>query len=380
MKSPLGKKIVIVRYREVETLTNSCCCSDSQSGCAEFVTSYDPGDYWIEGEIRTAAGKVPVVSTKLTVQDTLGTWKARWGIKRMNYAINPGLYAVGTPSPNSPVLVTANYKLTFDTLRKELSGLQAWLLVLDTKGINVWCAAGKGTFGTKELMARIESTKLAQIIAHRTLILPQLGAPGVSAHVVGRQSGFNVVYGPVRAQDIPEFIRAGLKAAAGMREVRFTVRDRLVLTPMQLAGAAKTSLLIFGVLFLLNLAGIGPFGLTDFYAYAGALIVGCVITPVLLPWIPGRAFAWKGWLGGLFWAIAVNLLNGWPQTPAYSVVRALAYILILPSVAAFYAMDFTGSSTYTSLSGVLKEMKAAVPAIAVTISLGVILLIINSFI
>jgi len=66
---------------------------------------------------------------------------------RMSYAISPGLYAVGNPTKESDVFVSANYKLSFDVLRRELKGFNAWILVLDTKGINVWCAAGKGTFG-----------------------------------------------------------------------------------------------------------------------------------------------------------------------------------------------------------------------------------------
>jgi CO dehydrogenase/acetyl-CoA synthase gamma subunit (corrinoid Fe-S protein) len=75
----------------------------------------------------------------------------RWGIGRHRYRIEPGLYAVGTPGSDSPVLVTANYKMSFDALRRELGGLDAWILVLETDGINVWCAAGKGTFGTEEV-------------------------------------------------------------------------------------------------------------------------------------------------------------------------------------------------------------------------------------
>ncbi|MDF9408749.1 acetyl-CoA synthase subunit gamma [Pelotomaculum isophthalicicum JI] len=344
------------------------------------MTQYDLKDKWVVGEIQTKVGKVPQVSTLLSFSDTLGSWKARWGVNRMNYKINPGLYAVGSPDDSSPVLVTANYKLTFDVLRKELKDLKVWILVLDTKGINVWCAAGKGTFGTEELVSRIAKTKLSQVVTHKTLILPQLGAPGVSAHVVLRQTGFKVVYGSVRAKDIKAFINSGMKATGEMRTVKFSAYDRLVLTPIELVGTFKISLMIFGVLFLLNLIGIGPFGLTDFYAYVGALITGCVLTPVLLPWIPGRAFAWKGWLLGFLWTVGVNMLNGWPESPSYSLVKALGYLLILPSISAYCAMNFTGASTYTSLSGVLKEMKLAVPAITISLSVGIILILVNGFI
>ena len=81
-----------------------------------------------------------------------------------------------------------------------LAGVDAWILVLDTKGINVWCAAGKGTFGTGELVHRIGSVGLAGIVSHRKIIVPQLGAPGVSWPEVLRRSGFTVEYGPVRAR------------------------------------------------------------------------------------------------------------------------------------------------------------------------------------
>jgi len=100
---------------------------------------------------------IQTVSTRLAIGDRLGAWKVRWGIGRMDYAVEPGLYAVGKPDENAPVLVSANYKLTFDTLRMNLSGLDCWLLILDTRGVNVWCAAGKGTFGTDELINKLES-------------------------------------------------------------------------------------------------------------------------------------------------------------------------------------------------------------------------------
>lgn len=324
--------------------------------------------------------KILPTSSQLTTQDVLGSWKARWGINRMNYKIEPGLYQLGNPDRNAPVLVTANYKMTFDALRKELTDFDAWILVLDTKGVNVWCAAGKGTFGTTELLNRLAIVQLEKVVSHKTLILPQLGAPGVSAHEVQKYSGFKVIYGPVRAKDIKEFIGSGMKATDEMRTVKFSAYDRLVLTPIELVSTIKISLMIFGVLFLLNLIGAGPFGVVDFYAYIGAVIVGCVLTPVLLPWIPGRAFAWKGWLLGFIWIIIVNVLNGWPSAPEYNLLKALGYLLILPPVSAYLAMNFTGSSTFTSFSGVLKEMKIAIPAMIISIALGAVLILSSSFI
>lgn len=297
----------------------------------------------------------------------------------MNYKVDPGLYRVGSPDESSSVLVTANYKMTFDALRKELSGISAWILVLDTKGINVWCAAGKGTFGTEELIERIEKANLKKIVEHRSVILPQLGAVGVSAHEIRIRTGFKVIYGPIRAADIPEFLRNGMEADQEMRTVQFPIADRAVLTPMEVTGAIKPSLILFGIMFLLNLTGLAYFTGTEVTAYLGAVLTGAVLVPVLLPWIPGKAFSFKGWLLGLLWIICLILINGGPQSMQYGLITVVAYLLIFPSVSAFFAMNFTGCSTYTSFSGVIKEMKTAIPLIIVSITAGVILLFIGYF-
>jgi hypothetical protein len=313
----------------------------------------------------------------LSLKDILGAWKVRWGIGRDNYKVNPGLYAIGEPDSNSPVLASANYKLTFDTLRKNLSGMDCWLLILDTKGINVWCAAGKGTFGTDELVNRIEAAGLTEIVEHRTLIVPQLGATGVSAHEVSHRTGFTIVYGPVRSKDIQDFISRDYQATQEMRTVKFTLWDRIVLTPMELVEAAKISLLVFGALFLLNLFAARPFGFPDFLAYSAAVLAGSAITPVLLPFIPGRAFAFKGWLLGAISTAFIAHAYGWFAPPL--LLLGIGYMLALPALSAFLAMNFTGASTYTSFSGVIKEMKTAVPAIILSLAAGVILVLIKTF-
>lgn len=208
-------------------------------------------------------------------------------------------------------------------------------------------------------------------------MLPQLGAPGVSAHEVTKQTGFYVVYGPVRARDIKAFLESGYKATEEMRTVRFTTWDRLVLIPVELAAVSKPTLMVFGTMFLINLFAEKPFGLADFIAYTGAVVTGNVLTPLLLPLVPGRAFAWKGWLLGLLWTLGFTWYNGWlvPGT----MLLAAGYFLTLPSLSAYLAMNFTGSSTFTSLSGVTREMKTALPLMAVSLAAGIVLLLVNSF-
>src|SRR5512136_1084209 len=171
------------------------------------------------------------VQSRLTASDRWDHVLARIGVKRGEHRVEPGLYALGNPTKDSPVFVTANYSLSFDALRSSLVGIDGYILVLDTKGINVWCAAGKGTFGTDEIVARVFATQLKEVVTHRKLILPQLGAPGVAAHEVKKRTGFWVEYGPVRAIDLPEYLKTR-KATPEMRKVKFTLRDRLVLIPV----------------------------------------------------------------------------------------------------------------------------------------------------
>jgi len=322
---------------------------------------------------RAESDPIPNVSTRLSWRDRLGSWKARWNIGRMNFTVSPGLYGAGKPGPNSPVFVTANYKMSFDRLRQSLNGLDAWILVLDTRGINVWCAAGKGTFGTQELVRRIEAVGLPGIVSHRTLILPQLGAPGVAAHQVLKLSGFKVKYGPVRAEDIPAYVEAGFKADEAMRTVRFELLDRLVLAPLEVVNLRGAVTTIAAILFLIQLTGWTTIRWSDLWPFVGAALMGATLVPLLLPWIPGRAFAIKGFIVGLAWALPVALLKPDP------VFIRLAYVFALPAITSFLALQFTGASTYTSLSGVLKETRFSMPAIRFAIVLGLVLLVMGRF-
>lgn len=336
-----------------------------------------PSASWDEGCVSTPVGPVQRVSTILKFSDILGSVKARIGVGRSNYRIAPGIYCTGNPDETSPVLVTANYKMTFDSLRIELSGLNTWILVLDTKGINVWCAAGKGTFGTNELIDKISMVNLSSIVSHRNVILPQLGAAGVSAHIIKKASGFNVIYGPVRASDLKTFIQNGMIADSDMRTVKFNVIDRLVLTPLELINTVQPLLVVLGVLFILNAVGVGDFGVMDVYLITGALFVGTVLTPVLLPIIPGRAFSLKGWLLGLLWVISMLLLNSSSDIASFSWQKAVAFLLALPTISSYLAMNFTGCSTYTSFSGVKREMKIALPILLILLTSGIVFFIID---
>jgi hypothetical protein len=324
---------------------------------------------FVNGTVEIAIGSVPRVTSSLGWPDHWGTIKARSGINRMDYTVDPGLYALRNPVAESPVLVTANYKLSFDNLRSALPGRDAWILVLDTKGINVWCAAGKGTFGTAELVARIKSSGIDQIISHRKIILPQLGAPGVAAHFVKKLTGFTVHYGPIRAEDLGKFLDDGMIATPAMRLKTFTLPERAVLIPIELFQALKTALIIALVALLLSgLGGSGTYannvityGVFFAFTLLSGVFAGAVLTPLLLPYIPGRPFALKGLVLGLITAVVLICFRNPDMARLADRLEIVAWFLFVPAVAAYLAMNFTGASTFTSLSGVKKEMRFALP-------------------
>ena len=296
---------------------------------------------------------------------------ARWGVNRSGHRVEPGLYALGNPTPDSPVFVTANYTLSFDALQSALAGIDGYILVLDTQGINVWCAAGKGTFGSNELVHRIEATALHDVVSHRLLILPQLGAAGIAAHEVKKRSGFKVEYGPVRAADLPEYLKTH-QATPEMRRVRFTLRDRLILIPVELVHVLLPMLIATVVVFFVS----GPWASV---AVVVAILAGVVLFPILLPWLPTRDFSSKGFiLGGVValpFALAVFLRS--PGTVWWlRVGGALTFLLPLPPVTAYLALNFTGSTTFTSRSGVRREIFTYVPTMAWIFGIGIVLTIV----
>ena len=349
------------------------CCSGQPSfgSIQEKIIPVMPAGPWVTGAHQASTGPIPRVGTHLGLADTMDRWKARWGIKRDALQVQPGLYAVGNPGKEAIVLATANYKPSFDALRSELSDLDAWILVLDTKGVNVWCAAGKGTFGTDELARSIGAARLKDVVSHKTIIVPQLGAPGIAGHSIKAMTGFKVVFGPVRAHDIKPFLENNMQATPAMRTVRFALWDRAAVVPIELVMVMKYFLILFGAVAAWNWFT-GNLTLAHMVSSTlpvlGALLIGTIGVPVLLPWLPPRSFALKGWGLGLLWTLAMGMYLGWGMIPF------LGNLLLLPAVCAFLALNFTGCSTFTSQTGVNREIGLFARPLAALGACGILLL------
>ncbi len=320
--------------------------------------------------LATQKPKIVSTTSRLSAADWFDHALVRIGYRRDHHRVSPGLYALGKPTPDSPVFVTSNYTLSFDALRSALKGIDGYILVLDTRGINVWCAAGKGTFGTDEVVRRVRETGLKNVVVHRDLILPQLGASGVTAHEVKKRSGFRVEYGPVRASDLPAYLETR-QATPEMRKVRFDLRDRLILVPVEVKHRFLRMLVAAIAFYLMG-------GWLFALAAVGSVLAGCILFPILIPWLPTRNFSTKGYLLGL--AVAVPfVLWGVGQHPNWQWWRqagqALALLLAMPAATAYLALNFTGATTFTSPGGVRREIFAYIPPMAWTFGTGLVLAI-----
>jgi len=174
-----------------------------------------------------------------------------------------------------------------------------------------------------------------------------------------------------------------------MRMKTFTTGERLSLVPVEMVHAFKTLLMVLPLVFLLSgFSGHGGFvsNALRFGGFAAlglimAIAAGCLVTPVLLPWLPGKAFSLKGiWPGITCALLFLSMRNATRSLPAAGWLETAAWPLIIAGVSAYLAMNFTGCSTFTSLSGVKKEMRWAVPAQITAVALGAIFWITSIFV
>ncbi len=162
-----------------------------------------------------------------------------------------GLVRIGKPDRHSPVLVTGNFTLTVRRLRETLRGRDAWLLVANSKGINVWCAAGGGHLTHHDIIAAIRISGIADLVDNREVILPQLCATGVERGRITEATGFATRWGPARLEDLPAFLGRGARVHKHERFMRFPAWERMEMAAMwgvpMLAVALPILWLIFGL-------------------------------------------------------------------------------------------------------------------------------------
>jgi NAD-dependent dihydropyrimidine dehydrogenase PreA subunit len=186
-----------------------------------------------------------------------------------------GLIRIGTPDRRSPVLVTGNFTLTVRRLRDALRGYDVWLLVANSKGIDVWCAAGGGYLTHHDIISVIRTSCIADKVDHREIVLPQLCATGVERRRITEATGFATCWGPARLEDLPAFLDRGAQAIKRDRFMRFPARER-----MEMAALLGVPMLIV----VLPVLG-GVFGVATMIAGGAAVALAVFGLFGLLPWL-----------------------------------------------------------------------------------------------
>jgi 2-polyprenyl-3-methyl-5-hydroxy-6-metoxy-1,4-benzoquinol methylase len=246
--------------------------------------------------------------------------------------IRTGLYRVGNPDRDAPVLLTGNYELTVRRLVKTLDGqVDCWLVVANSQGINVWCAAGGGHFTASDVISGLKTSGILEMVDHRALILPQLCANGVDGWHVRQETGWGVHWGPVRARDIPAYLQNGRKKNQPMRQANFPLRDRLEMT----------TVMLFLYAFLL-LIPVLIFWRPYIFLIYGLMISISYFYGIFLPWIPGRDGLGKGAVLALLTLVGLWAWSlGWGQLEPASL---FGWSLGLGFLAFFVGAEFQGMS------------------------------------
>lgn len=159
-----------------------------------------------------------------------------------------GLFTVGNPLKNSPVIVTGNYTETVRLMKKALRGQNVWLLLANSKGINVWCAAGGGHFTHHDIISAVVTSRVDEKVTNRTLILPQLGATGIERQKITESTGWKTIWGPARLEDLPMFLKQGHLATPTQRYMRFPLWERMEMATMWGIPMILMGFLIFSLL------------------------------------------------------------------------------------------------------------------------------------
>lgn len=161
-------------------------------------------------------------------------------LRVLPFPCKTGLVRLGTPTRSSPVFLTGNFLLTVERVKRALEGIDAYLLVANSRGVNVWCAATGGLLTHHDVVSVLKTSGIEALVDHRRVILPQLAATGIEGKVIHERAGWKILWGPVNAAAIPEFLRGGMETVPEMRTVDFPWRERL---EMAVAWAFPISLL-----------------------------------------------------------------------------------------------------------------------------------------
>lgn len=122
--------------------------------------------------------------------------------------VQPGLYEINSPTPDSPLMVTTNFSITYFSVANELdsSGMPGWLMVADAEGMSVLTAWAAGKFDAGTIAKAAKDTNVGEKVNHRKLIIPGQVAV-LSGELEEDLPGWEILVGPREAVDLPGFLK-----------------------------------------------------------------------------------------------------------------------------------------------------------------------------
>lgn len=126
--------------------------------------------------------------------------------------VQPGIYEINSPKPDSPVLVTTNFSITYFSVANEVegSGLPAWLVVTDAEGMSVLTAWAAGKFDAERIAKAVKEFDVASKVNRKQIVLPGHVAV-LSGELEEELAGWDIRVGPREAVDLPAFMKQVLK-------------------------------------------------------------------------------------------------------------------------------------------------------------------------
>jgi NAD-dependent dihydropyrimidine dehydrogenase PreA subunit len=267
-------------------------------------------------------------------------------LRLLPWPCETGVVTIGNPSRNSPVLLTCNFRLTVERVKRSLEGIDAYLLVANSRGVNVWCAATGGLLTDHAVVSVLKTSGIEDLVDHRQVILPQLAATGVETKAVQRRTGWRVVWGPARADAVPAFLEAGLEASRDMRSVGFRWPERIemaiawafpisVVACLLLLPLWREALLpVVGLVWGLSLLIFASFPLYERHLQSSGTNLGFVFFDFGQRGLP--LVLWVLLMAGLAIFVGLNDRLGWELMIRWGLV-SLAVLLIL-------CLDLMGST------------------------------------
>ena len=290
---------------------------------------------------------------------------------RKTFDINPGLYFTGKEYDiNSPMLITCNYHTTVFLLWRILKRRNVRILVIDTKGINVWCSSGKGQFSSREIikqLARYETKDLTES-DKLEIILPKLSLSGVRLSELKKVKIIPII-GPIYAQNLPKYLDYKI-ADCDDDHYKFNLRNRLFTLLPSFIQFTKYIAVATAVLIILHLI----FKTGFWWQILPVSLSIPILYIILFPILPSQNFSFKGITLFAFQTLILSLIFGsrFTEVPGFIIAFNLLFYL---GTNIFFGLYYTGNSGVSNYSLVKKEIITFLP-VTFFLHLGALIMII----